>query len=148
MKAKRRRHDGEFKPRSSKRSRATNHPTDFQGFRRAPGAGLRVEEDHGGWRGKRLRARADKTGADDFERERAQLHAKIGQQAIELDWLRQKSRNNSVCEGTQRVGGKIASQTEHEDNASYSACPLVGGVSSRHRGSEDIRIKRLLDEFT
>ena len=27
-----------------------------------------------------------------FERERAQLHAKIGQQAVELDWLTKKSK--------------------------------------------------------
>jgi transposase len=34
-------------------------------------------------------------GADvqeSFERERARLHAKIGQQAIELDWLAKKSK--------------------------------------------------------
>jgi len=31
-----------------------------------------------------------KTGAEDSERERAQLHAKIGQQAVELDCLTKK----------------------------------------------------------
>ncbi len=30
---------------------------------------------------------ASKAEAEDFERERVQLHAKIGQQAVELDWL-------------------------------------------------------------
>jgi transposase len=30
---------------------------------------------------------AGKAEADDDERERVQLHAKIGQQAVELDWL-------------------------------------------------------------
>ena len=33
-----------------------------------------------------------KTEAEEFERERAQLHAKIGQQAVELDWLTKKSK--------------------------------------------------------
>ena len=33
-----------------------------------------------------------KTGARDFERERPQLHAKIGQQAVERDWLTKKSK--------------------------------------------------------
>ena len=33
---------------------------------------------------------AGKTEAEDFDRERAQLHAKIGQQAVELDWLTKK----------------------------------------------------------
>jgi transposase-like protein len=31
-------------------------------------------------------------GADPFEAERQRLHAKIGQQAVELDWLAKKSR--------------------------------------------------------
>jgi transposase/putative transposase len=35
---------------------------------------------------------AGKGGAEEFERERAQLHAKIGQQAVELDWLTKKSK--------------------------------------------------------
>ncbi len=35
---------------------------------------------------------AGKTEAENFERERAQLHAKIGQQAVELDWLTKKSK--------------------------------------------------------
>jgi transposase/putative transposase len=30
--------------------------------------------------------------AEEFEHERAQLHAKIGQQAVELDWLTKKSK--------------------------------------------------------
>ncbi len=33
-----------------------------------------------------------RTEAEDFERERAKLHAKIGQQAVELDWLTKKSK--------------------------------------------------------
>jgi hypothetical protein len=33
-----------------------------------------------------------KADSGDFERERAQLHAKIGQQVIELDWLTKKSK--------------------------------------------------------
>jgi transposase len=30
--------------------------------------------------------------AEEFERERGRLHAKIGQQAVELDWLTKKSK--------------------------------------------------------
>ena len=37
-------------------------------------------------------AGAGKTDAEEFERERCQLHAKIGQQAVELDWLTKKSK--------------------------------------------------------
>jgi hypothetical protein len=37
-------------------------------------------------------AGAGGTDADEFERERARLHAKIGQQAVELDWLTKKSK--------------------------------------------------------
>ncbi len=33
-----------------------------------------------------------RTDADEFERERERLHAKIGQQAVELDWLTKKSK--------------------------------------------------------
>ncbi len=33
-----------------------------------------------------------KTESEDFERERERLHAKIGQQAVELDWLAKKSK--------------------------------------------------------
>jgi transposase-like protein len=35
---------------------------------------------------------AGKADAEEFERERERLHAKIGQQAVELDWLTKKSR--------------------------------------------------------
>ena len=35
---------------------------------------------------------AGKTEAEEFERERGRLHAKIGQQAVELDWLTKKSK--------------------------------------------------------
>ena len=33
-----------------------------------------------------------RSDAEEFERERDRLHAKIGQQAIELDWLTKKSK--------------------------------------------------------
>ena len=33
-----------------------------------------------------------KAGAEDFEGERTQLHAKIGQLSVELDWLTKKSK--------------------------------------------------------
>lgn len=37
-------------------------------------------------------ASAGQSGAEEFERERERLHAKIGQQAVELDWLTKKSK--------------------------------------------------------
>ena len=37
-------------------------------------------------------AGAGKAAAEEFEQERARLHAKIGQQAVELDWLTKKSK--------------------------------------------------------
>ena len=37
-------------------------------------------------------AGSGKAEAEDFERERAQLHAKIGEQAVALDFLRKKSK--------------------------------------------------------
>ena len=37
-------------------------------------------------------AGAGGTDSEEFERERLQLHAKIGQQAVELDWLTKKSK--------------------------------------------------------
>ena len=36
--------------------------------------------------------KAAKTEADEFDAERQKLHAKIGQQAVELDWLAKKSK--------------------------------------------------------
>jgi hypothetical protein len=36
--------------------------------------------------------KAAKSGTEEFEREREKLHAKIGQQAVELDWLAKKSK--------------------------------------------------------
>jgi hypothetical protein len=38
------------------------------------------------------RAAKKKTDEDSFEAQREQLHAKIGQQAVEIDFLRKKSR--------------------------------------------------------
>jgi transposase/putative transposase len=37
-------------------------------------------------------ASAGCSDAEEFEKERARLHAKIGQQAVELDWLTKKSK--------------------------------------------------------
>lgn len=35
---------------------------------------------------------AGRTESEEFERERQRLHAKIGQQAVELEWLTKKSK--------------------------------------------------------
>lgn len=94
MKAKRRRHDGEFKARVALEALKgiktiqqiakdfDVHPVQVSEWKKIMAAGAASAFAPG----------ADKTGADDFERERAQLHAKIGQQAIELDWLSKKSK--------------------------------------------------------
>jgi hypothetical protein len=37
-------------------------------------------------------AGAERAESERFERERERLHAKIGQQAIELEWLTKKSK--------------------------------------------------------
>jgi transposase-like protein len=50
-------------------------------------------------------------GAEDFERERGQLHAKIGQLTMGRTSLK-KSQNSSVCEGADRAGGEKPSASE------------------------------------
>ena len=94
MKAKRRRHDPEFKARVALEALKgiktiqqiakdfDIHPVQVSEWKKvmadgapgifAPGSG--------------------KAGTGDFEGERTQLHAKIGQQAVELDWLTKKSK--------------------------------------------------------
>ena len=37
-----------------------------------------------------------KTDGEDSERERERLHAKIGQQPVELDWLTKKSKQPAL----------------------------------------------------
>jgi hypothetical protein len=39
-----------------------------------------------------LRGTRHNADAEEFEQERIRLHAKIGQQAVELDWLTKKSK--------------------------------------------------------
>ena len=51
-----------------------------------------MEEDHGRGGRERLRPRRGKAEAEDFERERDELHAKIGQLAVEVDFLPKKSK--------------------------------------------------------
>ncbi|MFM2241248.1 MAG: hypothetical protein RLZ97_103 [Verrucomicrobiota bacterium] len=93
MKAKRRKHDPEFKarvaPEALKGIRTIReiakeydvHPVQVSELKKimaknaasAFGAGM------------------GNAGAEEFERERERLHAKFGQQAVELDWLTKKS---------------------------------------------------------
>ena len=94
MKGKRRRHDPEFKARVALEALKgvktiqqiakdfDIHPVQVSEWKKAMAEGAATVFGPG----------AGKTDPDDFERERAQLHAKIGQQAVELDWLTKKSK--------------------------------------------------------
>lgn len=94
MKGKRRRHDPEFKARVA--LEAINGVKTIQEiakeFEVHP---VQVSE----WKKTMAKnaanafgAGAGKADAEEFEQERARLHAKIGQQAVELDWLTKKSK--------------------------------------------------------
>ena len=94
MKGKRRRHDPEFKARVALEAlkgvktiqqiakEFDIHPVQVSDWKKtmAQGAASVFGPGAGG------------TESESFERERAQLHAKIGQQAVELDWLTKKSK--------------------------------------------------------
>jgi len=94
MKAKRRRHDPEFKARVALEALKgvktiqqiakdyDVHPVQVSEWKKTMAEGAPTVFGPG----------AGKTEAEEFERERAQLHAKIGQQAVELDWLTKKSK--------------------------------------------------------
>ncbi len=94
MKAKRRRHDPEFKARVALEALKgvktiqqiakdyDVHPVQVSEWKKTMAEGAAEVFGPG----------AGKTEAEEFERERAQLHAKIGQQAVELDWLTKKSK--------------------------------------------------------
>jgi transposase len=94
MKAKRRRHDPEFKARVALEALKgiktiqqiakdfEIHPVQVSDWKKAMSTGA------AGVFGPGKRA----SEADDFERERGRLHAKIGQQAVELEWLTKKSK--------------------------------------------------------
>ena len=94
MKAKRRRHDPEFKARVALEALKgiktiqqiakdfDVHPVQVSEWKKI--MAQNAASAFGGGAGK--------TGAEDFERERERLHAKIGQQAVELEWLAKKSK--------------------------------------------------------
>ncbi len=94
MKAKRRRHDPEFKARVALEALKgvktiqqiakdyDVHPVQVSEWKKTMAEGAPGVFGPG----------AGRTEAEDFERERAKLHAKIGQQAVELDWLTKKSK--------------------------------------------------------
>jgi transposase/putative transposase len=94
MKAKRRRHDPEFKARVALEALKgvktiqqiakdyDVHPVQVSEWKKTMAEGAATVFGPG----------VGKTEAEEFERERAQLHAKIGQQAVELDWLTKKSK--------------------------------------------------------
>lgn len=94
MKAKRRRHDPEFKARVALEAikgiktvqqigkEFDIHPVQVSEWKRA------MLEGAAGVFG----AARGEAEAEDFERERKDLHSKIGQLAVEVDFLRKKSR--------------------------------------------------------
>jgi len=94
MKAKRRRHDPEFKARVALEALKgiktiqqiakdyDVHPVQVSEWKKAMADGAAAVFGPG----------AGKSEAEEFERERERLHAKIGQQAVELDWLTKKSK--------------------------------------------------------
>jgi transposase/putative transposase len=94
MKGKRRRHDPEFKARVAlealKGAKTIQqiakeydiHPVQVSEWKKTMTGGAASLFGPG----------AGRTEAEDFERERVRLHAKIGQQAVELDWLTKKSK--------------------------------------------------------
>ena len=94
MKGKRRRHDPEFKARVALEA-LKGVKTIQQIAKDFDIHPVQVSE----WKKTMVEGAADifgpssgKIEAEDFERERAQLHAKIGQQSVELDWLTKKSK--------------------------------------------------------
>ena len=94
MKKKRRRHDPEFKARVAlealKGERTIQeiaseyeiHPVQVSDWKKVMAANAAMAFD----------PKAAKTDVGEFETERQRLHAKIGQQAVELDWLTKKSK--------------------------------------------------------
>lgn len=94
MKAKRRRHDPEFKARVALEA-IRGVKTVQQIAKESDVHPVQVSE----WKKTMTQNAASAFGtgsgspaAADFERERTQLHAKIGQLAVELDWLAKKSK--------------------------------------------------------
>ena len=94
MKAKRRRHDPEFKARVA--LEAIKGIKTIQQIASEYGIhSVQVSE----WKKKMLEGAPEvfeagrgKARAGDFEREREKMHAKIGQLTLENDWLRKKSK--------------------------------------------------------
>jgi len=94
MKAKRRRHDPQFKARVALEALKgiktiqqiakdfDIHPVQVSEWKKAMADGAPSLFGPG----------SGKAGSEDFEGERTQLHAKIGQLAVELDWLTKKSK--------------------------------------------------------
>jgi transposase len=94
MKAKRRRHEPEFKARVALEALKgvqtiqqiakdfDIHPMQVTEWKKAMTAGASGVFGPG----------REKAGTEDFERQRDELHAKIGQLTVEVDYLRKKSK--------------------------------------------------------
>ena len=98
MKSRRRRHDPEFKARVALEAlkgvktiqeiakEYDIHPVQVFEWKKTTAQGAASVFGLG----------AARTEAEEFARERAQLHAKIRQQAIELNWLTNKSKQHGL----------------------------------------------------
>ena len=94
MKAKRRRHEPEFKARVAMEA-IKNAKTIQEIAKEYQIHPVQVSD----WKKKMLEGASNvfetgkkKSGEEGFESQREQLHAKIGQQAVEIDFLRKKSK--------------------------------------------------------
>ncbi|MGL4400791.1 MAG: IS3 family transposase [Luteolibacter sp.] len=150
MKGKRRRHDPEFKARVAlealKGVRTIQeiakefdvHPVQVSEWKKTMAKNAASA----------FGASAGQSGAEEFERERERLHAKIGQQAVELDWL------NKKVQTTRSVRDRVGLLDRgHPKISMRKQCLLLGVARSTAdyqaaaEDPEDIRIKRLLDEI-
>jgi transposase/putative transposase len=118
MKAKRRRHDPEFKARvalealkgvKSIQQIAKDyqfHPVQVSEWKKTMWKKTMTEAATGVFGpGK------SKTEGEDFEQERSALHFRIGQLTVEVDFLR-KNQDSPVCEGSHPAGGQKSSPTQ------------------------------------
>jgi len=119
MKAKRRRHDPEFKARvalealkgvKSIQQIAKDyqfHPVQVSEWKKTMWKKTMTKAATGVFGpGK------SKTEGEDFEQERSALHFRIGQLTVEVDFLR-KNQDSPVCEGSHPAGRQKSSPTQY-----------------------------------
>jgi transposase/putative transposase len=122
MKAKRRRNDPEFKARVALEALKgiktiqqiakdyEVHPVQVSDWKKTIQEGVAGVFERGG---------ADR-GEEEFERERDQLKAIIGDLTVKLEFM---AKNSSACEkGTRRAGGKKSSETQRARPVRTAGC--------------------------